>query len=99
MLVYIKFSLPLSYFTLSLCGQPPAVWWERPLVDSPRDLEEGFNRMHLCQWGISICQLDGSDAKRPHVTAGVVRVVILLFTGYDLQHNTTLTFRTTYLDD
>lgn len=53
-------------------------------MDSPRDLEERFHWMHLSQWGISICQLDGCDAERPHITAGVVRVVVLLFTGYDL---------------
>lgn len=53
-------------------------------MDSPWDLEEGFDWMHLSQWGISVCQLDGRDAERPHITAGVVRVVILLFTGYDL---------------
>ncbi len=58
-------------------------------MDSPWDFEEGFNRMQLSQRGISVCQLDGCDAKRPHITAGVVRVVILLLTGYDLevQHN------------
>lgn len=66
------------------CGLPPAVWLERPLLDSPWDFEEGFNWMHLSQWGISVCQLDGCDAKRPHITAGVIGVVILLFTGYDL---------------
>lgn len=53
-------------------------------MDSPRDLEEGFNWMHLSQWGISVCQLDGSDAERPHITTSVVGVIILLFTGDDL---------------
>lgn len=54
-------------------------------MNSPWDLEEGFNWMHLSQRGISVCQLNGCDAERPHITAGVVRVVILLFTGYDLE--------------
>lgn len=57
---------------------------QRPLVDSPRDLEEGFDWMHLSQRGVSIGQLDGCDAQGPHVTAGVVRVVVLLLTGDDL---------------
>lgn len=61
---------------------------ERPLLDSPWDLEEGLNRMHLGQRGVSICQLDGRDAKRPHITAGVVRGVVLLLTGYDLATKT-----------
>lgn len=91
----VKFSLPLSSChnrkpsLCVLCVQPPVVWSERPLVDSPWDLEEGFDWMHLSQRGVSICQLDGGDAERPHVTAGIVGVVILLFTGYDLarQHH------------
>lgn len=75
----------LFFFKLSLCQLPPAVWQERPLLDSPWDLEEGFNWMHLSQRGISVRQLDGRDTERPHVAAGIIRVVILLFTGYDLE--------------
>lgn len=89
MLDCTKFSLPLSSSTKNAqpdlpCLQPPAVWWQRPLVDSPRDLEEGFHWMHLSQRGVSICQLDGRDAQGPHITAGVVRVVVLLLAGNDL---------------
>lgn len=53
-------------------------------MDSPRDLEEGLDWVHLGQRGVSICQLDGGDAQGPHVAAGVVRVVVLLLAGYDL---------------
>lgn len=53
-------------------------------MDSPGDFEEGFNRMQLSQRRVSICQLDGCNAERPHITAGIVGVVVLLFTGDDL---------------
>lgn len=55
-----------------------------PSSVSPWDLEEGFDRMHLCQWGVSVGQLYGCDAQRPHITAGIIRVVILLLAGDDL---------------
>lgn len=72
-------------FFMSLWQLPPAVWQERPLLDSPWDLEKGFYWMHLSQRGISVCQLDGCDAERPHIAAGIIGVVVLLFTGYDLE--------------
>ena len=45
---------------------------------SPGDLEERLDRVHLRQRGVSVRQLDGGDAQGPHVTAGVVGVVVLL---------------------
>lgn len=50
----------------------------------PWYFEERFDRVHLRQWWVSVCQLYGSDAQRPHITAGIIRVVILLFTCYHL---------------
>lgn len=67
---------------------PSATGRERPLLDSPRDLEEGLDGMHLGQRGVSVGQLDGGDAQRPNITAGVVRVVVLLLAGNDLHTNT-----------
>lgn len=67
---------------------PSAAGLERPLLDSPRDLEEGLDGMHLGQRGVSVGQLDGGDAQRPNITAGVVRVVVLLLAGDDLHTNT-----------
>lgn len=82
-------------FDCLLCELPRVVWQERPLLHSPWDLEEGFDWMHLSQRGVAICKLDGCDAKRPHVTTGVVRGVVLLLAGYDLatQHNLNYSFR------
>lgn len=47
---------------------------------SPWYFEECFDRVHLCQGWVSICQLYGSDAQRPDITAGIIRIIILLFT-------------------
>lgn len=77
------------FASVSVCVPvPSAAGLERPLLDSPRDLEEGLYGMHLGQRGVAVGQLDGSDAQRPNITAGVVRVVVLLLAGDDLHTNT-----------
>lgn len=81
--------------SVSLPELPSAVCLERPPVDSPWNFEEGFDWVHLSQGWVSICQLNGCDSQGPHVTAGVVGVIELLLTGYDLttwhRHNIRLT--------
>lgn len=84
-LLLVYYCPPHSGKCLAACARvssfPLAAGRERPLLDSPRDFEEGLDGMHLRQWGVSVGQLDGGDAQRPNITAGVVRVVILLLAG------------------
>lgn len=55
-----------------------------PSSVSPWDLEEGFDWVHLRERGIPFGQLDGCDAQRPDIAAGIVRIVVLLLTSDDL---------------
>lgn len=71
-----------------MCRSLRSAGRERPLLDSPRDLEERLDGVHLGQRRVSVRQLDGGDAQGPNVTAGVVGVVVLLLAGDDLRTNT-----------
>lgn len=51
----------------------------------PRYFEQGSHWVEVRQGRVSISQLDGGDAERPDVTAGIVGGVQLLLAGYDLQ--------------
>lgn len=51
----------------------------------PRYFEQGSHWVEVRQGRVSISQLDGSDAERPDITAGIVGSVQLLLAGYDLQ--------------
>lgn len=51
----------------------------------PRYFEQGSHWVEVRQGRVSISQLDGGDAERPDVTAGIVGGVQLLLASYDLQ--------------
>lgn len=57
---------------------------------SPGYFEEGSHWVEVGEGRVSISQLDGGDAERPHVTAGVVGGVQLLLTGNYLQQTEAL---------
>lgn len=51
----------------------------------PRYFEQGSHWVEVRQGRVSIAKLDGSDAERPDITAGIVGRIKLLLAGYDLQ--------------
>lgn len=51
----------------------------------PRYFEQGSHWVQVRQGRVSISQLDGSDAERPDITAGIVGRVQLLLAGDYLQ--------------
>lgn len=84
-LLSISISIYSSHYVLTF---PSPLWvlceYSSPWCLLPWYFEERFDGVHLRQWWVSVCQLYGSDAQRPHITAGIIRVVILLFTCYHL---------------
>lgn len=51
----------------------------------PWYFEKGSHWVEVRKGRVSVSQLDGSDAKRPDIAAGIVGRVQLLLTGYYLQ--------------